>query len=122
MRQRKTTALVIVDEDHSLLGIVSAYELLKGMSSIKTIEEIMQSPQSVLFDSATAKDAIINMEEAPFGIIPVINESRKVKGLVTRGTLLSALSSQWTEMEVIMKNLNIWEQFIQQGQMRCMRS
>ena len=100
MRQRKTTALVIVDEDHSLLGIVSAYELLKGMSSIKTIEEIMQSPQSVLFDSATAKDAIINMEEAPFGIIPVINESRKVKGLVTRGTLLSALSSQWTEMEV----------------------
>ena len=100
MRQRKTTALVIVDEDHSLLGIVSAYDLLKGMSSIKTIEEIMQSPQSVLFDSATAKDAIINMEDAPFGIIPVINESRKVKGLVTRGTLLSALSSQWTEMEV----------------------
>ena len=41
MRQRKTTALVIVDEDHSLLGIVSAYELIKGMSSIKTIEEIM---------------------------------------------------------------------------------
>lgn len=100
MRQRKTTALVIVDEDHSLLGIVSAYDLLKGMGSIKTIEEIMQAPQSVLFDSATAKDAIINMEDAPFGIIPVINESRKVKGLVTRGTLLSALSSQWTEMEV----------------------
>ncbi len=100
MRQRKTTALVIVDEDHSLLGIVSAYDLLKAMGSIKTIEEIMQAPQSVLFDSATAKDAIINMEDAPFGIIPVINESRKVKGLVTRGTLLSALSSQWTEMEV----------------------
>ncbi len=100
MRQRKTTALVIVDEDHSLLGIVSAYDLLKGMGSIKTIEEIMQAPQTVLFDSATAKDAIINMEDAPFGIIPVINESRKVKGLVTRGTLLSALSSQWTEMEV----------------------
>ena len=100
MRQRKTTALVIVDEDHSLLGIVSAYDLLKAMGSIKTIEEIMQAPQSVLFDSATAKDAIINMEDAPFGIIPVINGSRKVKGLVTRGTLLSALSSQWTEMEV----------------------
>jgi osmoprotectant transport system ATP-binding protein len=100
MRQRKTTALVIVDEDHSLLGILSAYDLLKGMGSIKTIEEIMQAPQSVLFDSATAKDAIINMEDAPFGIIPVINESRKLKGLVTRGTLLSALSSQWTEMEV----------------------
>jgi osmoprotectant transport system ATP-binding protein len=100
MRQTKTTALVIVNEDHALLGIVSAYDLLKRMGSIKTIEEIMQSPQSVLLDSATAKDAIINMEEAPFGIIPVINESRKVKGLVTRGTLLSALSSQWTEMEV----------------------
>ena len=100
IRQRKITALVIVDEDHYLLGIVSAYDLIKGMDSIKTIEEIMQAPQSVLFDSATAKDAIIMMDEAPFGIIPVINESRKVKGLVTRGTLLSALSSQWTETEV----------------------
>jgi osmoprotectant transport system ATP-binding protein len=99
MRQQKITALVIVDETDSIIGIVSAYDLIKNMSRIKKVEEIMLPPETYLLDSATAKDAIVKMEEAPFGIIPVINESRKVIGLVTRGTLLSALSSQWTEME-----------------------
>jgi osmoprotectant transport system ATP-binding protein len=99
MRQQKITALVIVDETDSIIGMVSAYDLLKNMGNIKKVEEIMLPPETYLLDSATAKDAIVKMEEAPFGIIPVINESRKVIGLVTRGTLLSALSSQWTEME-----------------------
>ena len=99
MRQQKITALVIVDETDSIIGIVSAYDLIKNMSRIKKVEEIMLPPEPYLLDSATAKNAIVKMEESPFGIIPVINESRKVIGLVTRGTLLSAMSSQWTEME-----------------------
>ena len=46
MRQQKITALVIVDENHSLIGIVSAYDLIKSMGSIKTIEEIMLAPET----------------------------------------------------------------------------
>lgn len=41
------------------------------------------------------------MSNAHHGIIPVLDEAQNVKGLVTRGTLLSALSSQWTEMEEV---------------------
>lgn len=99
MRQRKIGALIIVDDNDVIIGMVSAYDLIKKMKEIKTIEEIMLPPQPYLTDSATAKDAIILMDDAPFGIIPVVNEDQKVIGLVTRGTLLSALSSQWTDTE-----------------------
>ena len=100
MRQQKITSLIIVDEnDDTFIGLISAYELIKKVNSIQTIEEIMIVPEYILTDSATAKDAIMMMPRCTFGVIPVLNEAKKVVGLVTRGTLLSALSSQWTEME-----------------------
>jgi osmoprotectant transport system ATP-binding protein len=101
MQQHKIKSLIIVDEHDAIIGIVSAYELIKKVDCIHTIEEIMLPPESFLLESATAKDAIVMMSKAPFGVISVIDKARKIKGLVTRGTLLSALSSQWTEMEVV---------------------
>ena len=84
-----------------MLGFVSAYDLIKQMDNIKTIEEIMVSAEPFLWRSQSAKDAIVMMSNAPLGIIPVVDDTKKVVGLVTRGTLLSALSSQWTELEAV---------------------
>ncbi|MCM3709443.1 betaine/proline/choline family ABC transporter ATP-binding protein [Sporosarcina luteola] len=100
IRQRKITDLIIVDESKNLLGIVSAYDVIKKVNDIRTIEELMQPISHILQDTASAKDAIIMMDESPFGLIPIVDEENKVVGLVTRGSLLSALSSQWTETEV----------------------
>ncbi|WP_252501781.1 betaine/proline/choline family ABC transporter ATP-binding protein [Sporosarcina sp. Marseille-Q4943] len=97
IRQRKITDLIIVDDSKSLLGIVSAYDVIKSVNNIRTIEELMQPVGHFLQDTASAKDAIIMMDESPFGLIPIVDEKHKVVGLVTRGSLLSALSSQWTE-------------------------
>ncbi|MEK3889993.1 betaine/proline/choline family ABC transporter ATP-binding protein [Bacillus sp. FSL K6-3431] len=100
MRKRQVNTLIIVDENDVLLGIMTAYDLIAKMKVIEKIEEIMFTPEPFLFDTATAKDAILMMDEAPDGIIPIVDKGKKVIGVVTRGSLLSALSSQWTEMEV----------------------
>ena len=99
IRQRKITDLIIVNEEKHLLGIVSAYDVIKKINSIKTIEEVMIPVEHFLLDTTSAKDAIIMMDESPFGMIPIVNDKKKVIGLVTRGSLLSAMSSQWTETE-----------------------
>lgn len=99
IRQRKITNLIILDDDKKLLGIVSAYDLIKKMDAIKAVEEIMVPADPYLLDTATAEDAIILIDDAPFGMIPVVDNEHKLVGLVTRGSLLSAMSSQWTEME-----------------------
>jgi len=100
-RQHKITSLIIVDDQGAFTGLVSAYRLIKSVDTIETIAEIMEAPEAVLSISATAKDAIVMMSNAQYGIIPVLDETQKVSGLVTRGTLLSALSSQWTELEEV---------------------
>jgi osmoprotectant transport system ATP-binding protein len=99
IRQRKITNLIIVDDDKKFLGIVSAYDVIKKLDDIKTIEEIMLGREPFLNENATAKDAIVLMDEAPFGIIPVIDARQRVLGVVTRGSLLSAMSSPWIETE-----------------------
>lgn len=102
MRQSKITSLIIEDEnDDSFIGLISAYELIKKVNSIQSIEEILIVPNQILTEKATAKDAIMMMPNVKYGVIPVLNEAKKVVGIVTRGTLLTALSSQWTELEGI---------------------
>ena len=102
MRQEKITSLIIEDEnDDTFIGLISAYELIKKVNSIQSIEEILIVPEYTLTDTATAKDAIMMMPNVKYGVIPVLNEAKKVVGIVTRGTLLTALSSQWTELEGI---------------------
>jgi len=102
MRQSKITSLIIEDEnDDSFIGLISAYELIKKVNSIQSIEEILIIPDHILTETASAKDAIMMMPNVKYGVIPVLNEEKKVVGIVTRGTLLTALSSQWTELEGI---------------------
>ena len=48
IRQRKITNLIVVDDDKKLLGIVSAYDVIKKLDDIKTIEEIMLPTRAIL--------------------------------------------------------------------------
>lgn len=99
IRQRKITNLFIQDDEKKLLGIVSAYDLIKKLKTIKTIDEIMEPVNQYLLDTATAEDAIVLIDDVPYGMIPVVDKEHKIVGLVTRGSLLSAMSSKWIEME-----------------------
>ena len=72
---------------------------MQKLGNIHRVDEVMFPIDHFLFDSATAKDAIIMIDESPFGMIPIVDQDHKVVGLVSRGSLLSAMSSQWTETE-----------------------
>lgn len=99
MRKRRINTLIIVDDNGVYKGIISAYDLIARMNQITAIEELLIPEQPFLHDDATAKDAIATMSDASLGIIPVLDKDHKVMGLVTKGTLLTALSSPWTETE-----------------------
>ncbi|ALS28805.1 ABC transporter ATP-binding protein [Paenibacillus sp. 32O-W] len=97
MRHRRTDTLLVEDENGQLIGIVSAYDLQARMEDIETIAEITVPAESVLDLSATAKDALIAIEQAKFGIVPVVGTDHKIAGVVTKGSLLTVFSKYWTE-------------------------
>ncbi|GAK40531.1 proline/glycine betaine ABC transporter ATP-binding protein [Paenibacillus sp. TCA20] len=101
MRQRKTDTLLVGDKDGKLLGIVSAYDLSNHMDAA-SIGEVMHPAAVVLEDSGTARDALAIINEAPYGIIPIVDANRVIVGIVTRSSLLTAFASQWVgEKEVL---------------------
>jgi osmoprotectant transport system ATP-binding protein len=57
----------------------------------------MKPADIILTQSATANDALIKINLAPSGIIPIVDENGKVIGVVTRGSLLTVFASQWSE-------------------------
>lgn len=99
MRQRKTDTLIVGDEKGKILGIVSGYDLQANKDKIGTIAEIMQPAEPILEHNTTAKDALLKITQAKYGIIPVVNEEDKIIGVVTRGSLLSFFANQWFEIE-----------------------
>lgn len=95
MRQRKTDTLLVLTEDGVLAGLVSAYDLQSNIDTAATVQQIMKPVKLTLPDTATAKDALIAVNDAPFGIIPVIDQRERLIGVVTRGTLISTFASHW---------------------------
>ncbi|MDD2235222.1 MAG: ABC transporter ATP-binding protein [Desulfitobacteriaceae bacterium] len=96
IRQHKIDTLIVCDENGKLLGIIPSYELHAKKEDIRTIAEIVQPVATILESTATAKDALQMINNASYGIIPVVNETQKVIGVVTRGSLLSFFANQWT--------------------------
>lgn len=97
MRQRKTDTLIVSDKSGKLLGVVSGHDLQASKEHAHSIEEIMQPVEIVLRNTDTAKDALRMIMKASYGIIPVVDETQKVIGVVTRGSLLSFFANQWSE-------------------------
>ena len=100
IRQRKITNLIIVDDDKKFLGIVSAYDVIKKLDDIKTIEEIMLPREPFLNETCNCKRCNCHDGRGTFRHYSIVIDARqRVLGVVTRGSLLSAMSSQWTETE-----------------------
>lgn len=97
MRQRRTNTLIIVDENGKWQGLVTAQDLLAKMNDVPAIGEIMVNSVPILAETSSAKDALVLINDSAYGIIPVVDEYNRVIGVVTRGSLLNALSGQWTE-------------------------
>ncbi|WNQ12720.1 ABC transporter ATP-binding protein [Paenibacillus aurantius] len=95
MRKRRTDTLLVGDEQAKLVGIVSAYDLQAKLEQIQTIEEVCVPAQSVLPVSGTAKDALLAITDAKFGILPVVDENNRIAGIVTRSSLLTVFADQW---------------------------
>ncbi|MGG6313379.1 ABC transporter ATP-binding protein [Paenibacillus macerans] len=101
MRQRKTDTLLVCDESKTLLGIVSAYEAAANMEESHTVNELMTPLSVVLKETATARDALSLITQAPHGIIPVVSANGVLVGIVTRSSLLTAFASKWIGEEEV---------------------
>ncbi|MEY2194843.1 ABC transporter ATP-binding protein [Neobacillus sp. BF23-41] len=99
MKDHKVDSLIVTDKHNVLKGLVTlkSIQLLNRTTSIEMIME-----QNVLSVSQGANliSVLATMNEHKIGYVPVVNSHNQLIGLITRSSILSALSSQLIDLEV----------------------
>lgn len=103
MRSRKVDSLMVTDgKSRKLLGIVKAKQIQQERDRTKAVEEIMNTD----ICSVKPEDSIIGIlqlvEDNHVSNIPVLDEERRLVGLITKSSLVTTLSQQFLDTEEVM--------------------
>jgi len=108
-------ALPVVNDDLVVVGIVSEYDILDALKEKRTINEF--SAESLMgcghAEHGACKDPVTISSDTPIdeivdtlyrerlSILPVVDEKRKLVGIVTRKSIIYAIAEQgfWPEAE-----------------------
>ncbi|WP_461206351.1 betaine/proline/choline family ABC transporter ATP-binding protein [Clostridium sp. DL1XJH146] len=99
MSKKHVDSLLITDEENALKGIVTARDLRINYTRKVTLQEIMRKDVSSINKDASIVEVLSLMNEKKIGYVPVVNNKNKLVGLITRGSLISILSTQFLDME-----------------------
>ncbi|GLB29100.1 proline/glycine betaine ABC transporter ATP-binding protein [Lacrimispora amygdalina] len=100
MRQNKVDTLLIIDrESRRLEGMVKASVLRSVEDKSKQAEEYMTEDFKVLLPDENILDALKIVTDYKVSAVPVVDESRRLKGLITKSSLVTTLSQQYFDYE-----------------------
>ncbi|MBQ3437383.1 MAG: CBS domain-containing protein, partial [Fusobacterium sp.] len=98
MRIRKVDSLLVVEvPSKKLIGIIKASELRAVSDRALPIKDFLHTDYPVLSPNDSILDSLKIAREKHRSTIPVVDNSGKLLGLVTRSTLITALSQQYFE-------------------------
>jgi osmoprotectant transport system ATP-binding protein len=99
MKSNKVDSLLVTDKNNILIGLVT----LKGIQLLNRnseIESVMEKNVLAVSEDSNLISVLATMNEHKIGYLPVINSKQQLTGLITRSSILSALSSQLIDLEV----------------------
>ncbi|WHZ01266.1 ABC transporter ATP-binding protein [Neobacillus sp. YX16] len=99
MKSNKVDSLMVTDKNNILIGLVT----LKGIQLLNRnseIDSVMEKNVLAVTEDSNLISILATMNEHKIGYVPVINHSKQLTGLITRSSILSALSSQLIDLEV----------------------
>ena len=100
MKSNKVDSLLIVDKSNKLEGIVTLKDIRKKDLGSTKLETIMERELKTVNINESLVDILNIMNELQISFMPVIDDSSKLVGLITKSSLLSVLSNQYINQEV----------------------
>ncbi|WP_297427548.1 ABC transporter ATP-binding protein [Clostridium sp.] len=101
MRSSKVDSLMVIDKDDYLLGIITAKQIQNKSDRNVPVEEIMNTK----FINVEPEDSIIDIlelvKEHKIGQVPVLDDFGILKGIITKSSLVTTLSSQFLDTEEV---------------------
>ncbi|MCK9252191.1 MAG: ABC transporter ATP-binding protein [Clostridiales bacterium] len=100
MRKRRVDSLLVVSHDKILSGIVTIKDLQQNLAKGGRIGDVMSKDPTTIHIGNTVREAVLEMARTGVGYLPVIDDHNKLKGLITRASLVNVLSDVlWSNPE-----------------------
>lgn len=99
MKSNHVDSLLVTDKTGILLGLVTL-KSLKLKDREEVIENVMENELITVNEADDLIQVLTLMNEKSIGYVPVIDNQDTLRGLITRSSILSALSDQLIDMEV----------------------
>lgn len=98
-KNRVDSLLLLENETKKLIGIVTAKKLRIIEERTQEAKQYMQSNFPILYPDQCILDALKMVKEENISRIPVVDQDGYLKGLITKGSLVTALSEQYFDVE-----------------------
>jgi osmoprotectant transport system ATP-binding protein len=99
MKENKVDSLMVTDSEQTLIGLVTLKDI-KLVDRKLPIAEIMERDVYSVTEDTDLIFVLKMMNDHKIGYLPVVNHSGHLRGLITRSSILAALSSQLLDLEV----------------------
>jgi osmoprotectant transport system ATP-binding protein len=99
MKDNKVDSLMVTEKNNVLKGLVTL-KSIQLLNRTTPIEMIMEQNVLSVSQDANLISVLATMNEHKIGYVPVVNSTKQLIGLITRSSILSALSSQLIDLEV----------------------
>lgn len=99
MREHRVDSLMVIDENRNFIGKVYASDAAVGASEDKRVMDIMDTDCIYVSPRDSIVDVLNKAKEYNMYTIPIVEDSKLV-GLITKSTLVTALSKKYDESEV----------------------
>lgn len=91
--QQNVKSLPVIDDDRRLLGIVSIGDLFnREIVELEPVESIMTTQVSTVRESTHVSELVPLMTDRGYRHLPVVDDSDRLVGMVTRGELIAVLN------------------------------
>jgi len=98
LRSRKVDTLLVVDENEILIGIVDVWTIMRHYREETTIvSDIMKTDLHTATCDKPLEEAITMISDLNLPYLPVISDSRRLLGIITRAKLVDVMANQVIE-------------------------
>ena len=99
MKENKVDSLLVTDKHSKLLGMVTL-KSIKLQDRTALLDDVMEHNIYAVSEQEDLISVLKMMNDHKIGYLPVVNGSKQLTGLITRSSILAALSSQLIDLEV----------------------
>lgn len=101
MQSSHVDSLLIVNEKEILKGLVTLKNIRKTSDKNVKLKDIMEKEIITVNDDDSIINVLEKMQTEKIGYVPVVDNNSKLRGLITRSSLISVLSNQFLDKEVL---------------------